>query len=211
MQVISIGNPICQLAECPLWNNQEKALYWTDILGRRIWKYHPQTEAIDLAWQGDLMVGGFAFTPTQDMVLCTDQGVHYLARRGGQDEQELSLLYDLDLAPDLHPHRFLVGGLTGICLIRNDGLTHRKPDESAPRGRHSRKGRQYGQESQVHQENRARQAGAHRQMSDRHRRVRRNHRRRPAPGEADPGLRQRRLRQDTFRPGVPGQRSHPFR
>ena len=101
MQVISIGNPICQLAECPLWNNQEKALYWTDILGRRIWKYHPQTEAIDLAWQGDLMVGGFAFTPTQDMVLCTDQGVHYLARQGGQDEQELSLLYDLDLAPEV--------------------------------------------------------------------------------------------------------------
>lgn len=97
MQVTSIANPICQLAECPLWNDWEKALYWTDILGKRIWKYHPQTEAIELAWQGDLMVGGFAFTPAQDMVLCTDLGVYYLARQGGT--QELSLLYDIDLAP----------------------------------------------------------------------------------------------------------------
>lgn len=99
MHVTSIGNPICQLAECPLWNDQEKALYWTDILGRRIWSYHPQTDAIDLAWQGDLQVGGFAFTPIQDMVLCTDRGVHYLARQGGQAECKLSLLYDIDLAP----------------------------------------------------------------------------------------------------------------
>jgi len=99
MQVTSIGNPICQLAECPIWNDQERALYWTDILGKRIWRYHPQTEAIDPAWQGDLTVGGFAFTPAQDMVLCTDRGAYYLARQGGAHEQEPSLLYDIDLAP----------------------------------------------------------------------------------------------------------------
>jgi len=101
MQVSSIDNPLCQLAECPLWNEQEEALYWTDILQKRIWTYHPQTGAIDLAWQGDLMVGGFAFTPTQDLVLCTDRGVYYLARQTASDECDLQMLYDIDLLPEV--------------------------------------------------------------------------------------------------------------
>jgi len=101
VQVTSIGNPICHLAECPIWNDKEKALYWTDILEKRIWKYHPATGVIDLAWQGDLMVGGFAFTPTQDMVLCTDRGVYHLARQTGAHEADLKLLYDINLPPEV--------------------------------------------------------------------------------------------------------------
>jgi len=101
MQVTSIGNPICHLAECPIWNDKEKTLYWTDILEKRIWKYQPQTGVVDLAWQGDLMVGGFAFTPARDMVLCTDRGVYHLSRQAAPDEADLKLLYDIDLAPDV--------------------------------------------------------------------------------------------------------------
>ena len=99
MKVTSLGNPICQLAECPLWNDQERTLYWTDILQKRIWTYCPESGATYLAWQGELQVGGFAFTPNQDMVLCTDQGVHYLDRQTGSGAQELCLLYDIALAP----------------------------------------------------------------------------------------------------------------
>ncbi len=101
MQVISIDNPICQLAECPLWNAQEKALYWTDILEKRIWKYEPRTRSVSLVWQGQLMVGGFAFTPAQDIVMCTDQGVHYLSRRSASGETSPELLYDIDLPPEV--------------------------------------------------------------------------------------------------------------
>ena len=99
MQVQSIHNPICHLGECPIWNEEEKALYWTDILEKRIWKYDTHSRAITVEWEGDLMVGGFAFTKSNDIVLCTHRGVYLLPRqRGGQKDQNLRLLFDIPTA-----------------------------------------------------------------------------------------------------------------
>lgn len=101
MDVKSIDNPICHLAECPIWNCAEKALYWTDILENRLWRYDPGTGETRVEWQGDAMVGGFAFTATNDMVLCTDKGVYLLNREfGAATESSLRLLYDIPMAAD---------------------------------------------------------------------------------------------------------------
>ena len=94
MQVTSIHNPICHLGECPVWNVTEEVLYWTDIREKRLWKYDPQSKVCSIAWQGEVMVGGFAFTPKNDIVLCSDKGVFLLAR-SGEDKGKMTLLFDL--------------------------------------------------------------------------------------------------------------------
>ncbi len=101
MDVRSIDNPICHLAECPIWNYSEKALYWTDILEERIWRYDPRTGEIRVVWQGDMMVGGFAFAANNDLVLCTEKGVYYLDRAADDSaESSLRVLYDIPMAGD---------------------------------------------------------------------------------------------------------------
>ena len=38
---LCLNNPLCELAEGPLWHPGEEALYWTDINGRRLWRFTP--------------------------------------------------------------------------------------------------------------------------------------------------------------------------
>jgi len=69
---------ICHLGECPVWNRESRKLFWTDIYNRRIWVYDPDEDTSRLFWQGELQVGGFAFTQAGGMVLCTDRGVYLI-------------------------------------------------------------------------------------------------------------------------------------
>jgi D-xylonolactonase len=101
VEVRSIHNPICHLAECPIWNDTEKTLYWTDILEERLWKYEPHSGAIQVEWEGDMMVGGFAFTRNNDIVLCTDKGIYLLSRESGtHSDSTLKLLFDIPMVSD---------------------------------------------------------------------------------------------------------------
>jgi len=96
VRITSIGNPICRLAECPIWNDTEKALYWTDIPAGRLWRYDPHSGDIRVEWKSDLLVGGFAFTQDNDVILCTDKGVHKLCRTTGS----MHRLLDVPMAED---------------------------------------------------------------------------------------------------------------
>jgi len=98
MILTSIGNPICHLAECPIFNHSEQMLYWTDILEKRIWRYDPQTGRSRIEWEGDFQVGGFAFTKDNGIVLCTDKGVYLLSRGLKKEQGELKLLFDIPMA-----------------------------------------------------------------------------------------------------------------
>jgi D-xylonolactonase len=69
---------ICHLGEGPLWHPGQSRLYWTDIYSRRIWVHDPASGSSRVFWQGELQVGGFAFTRGGSMVLCTDRGVYAL-------------------------------------------------------------------------------------------------------------------------------------
>ena len=101
MEVESIGNPICHLAECPIWSDADKALYWTDILEGQIWKYDPQSAAVEVVWQDDFLIGGFAFTRTNDIVLCANKGVYLLPGHPAADGiSGLKMLFDIPMAPD---------------------------------------------------------------------------------------------------------------
>jgi len=81
-----LGNPPCELAECPMWNVGEQALYWTDIPNGTIWKYDPTHDTTHKVWQGDRQVGGLAFATDGRLVLCTDQGVALLDPTAGRVE-----------------------------------------------------------------------------------------------------------------------------
>ena len=100
MKVESIGNPICHLAECPIWSDKDKMLYWIDILEGRIWKYCVPDKAVRVEWEGDLMVGGFAFTPSHAMILCTHRGVYRLSGLRGNPRSQPELLFDIPMADD---------------------------------------------------------------------------------------------------------------
>lgn len=133
MKVTSIGNPICRLAECPIWNDTEKALYWTDIPARRLWRYDPHSGDIRVAWEGDLVVGGFAFTKDNNVIMCTDKGIYKLVRTTGS----LHRLLDVPMAPDerfnditTDPRgRILAGTLTEQ---RKEGMLYRLERGKAP-------------------------------------------------------------------------------
>lgn len=126
MQVTSIGNPICRLAECPIWNDTEKVLYWTDIPARRLWRYDPHNGDIRMESEGDLVIGGFAFTGDNDIVLCTDRGVYKLIRPANSLHQ----LIEIPMANDERFNdittdpcgRILAGTLTER---RKEGLLYR--------------------------------------------------------------------------------------
>lgn len=101
MTVDSIGSPICHLAECPIWNDAEQALYWTDILEKRLWRYDRGRGTIEPAWEGDLMVGGFAFTEANNIIMCTNKGVYRLSRQAGTATRaELQLVFEIPMASD---------------------------------------------------------------------------------------------------------------
>ncbi len=74
----AITDRIFHLAECPLWNIDELALYWTDILNGEIWKYHEASGTLAMVWKADMLIGGFAFRQTGGLVVCSDKGIFTL-------------------------------------------------------------------------------------------------------------------------------------
>ena len=70
-----LSNEIHELAECPVWNKDDKLLYWTNIYKGNIWSYDPDKKQVKIAWEGKYIVGGFAFTENNDLILCTEKGV----------------------------------------------------------------------------------------------------------------------------------------
>ena len=74
-ELACLDNPLCELAEGPLWHPGRQALYWTDIHGRRLWSFTPATAHTAMVWQGAMKIGGFAFRRGGGFLLCTDAGV----------------------------------------------------------------------------------------------------------------------------------------
>ncbi|HEX2944330.1 MAG TPA: SMP-30/gluconolactonase/LRE family protein [Clostridia bacterium] len=94
-RVECVHSGICHLGEGPVWNVQRQRLYWTDIYGRRIWEHNPAEGLSRIFWEGSLQVGGFAFTKSGGMVLCSDKGVYLLEEAETENEgKRLKLLFD---------------------------------------------------------------------------------------------------------------------
>lgn len=93
-----VHNRICHLGEGPIWNAEKQKLFWTDIFNKTIWAYDPMFRSSSIFWKGELMVGGFAFTRSGNMVLCTDRGVFLQRLRDLEyPEGDPELLFDIPL------------------------------------------------------------------------------------------------------------------
>jgi D-xylono/L-arabinono-1,4-lactonase len=97
----AINNFICHLAECPVWNPEDKALYWTDILNGKLWKYSEVDKKVTLIWEGNHLIGGFAFTSENNIVFCSDKGVFLLKRNDDNAfKQKFEQLYSIPMSSD---------------------------------------------------------------------------------------------------------------
>jgi len=91
-----IYDGICHLGEGPVWNFLDQKLYWTDIYNKQIWVYDPIIKKCKIFWQGNLMIGGFAFAKFGGIVLCTDKGVYIIRNYiKGISGNQIELLYSI--------------------------------------------------------------------------------------------------------------------
>ncbi len=94
-RVRSVGSPLCEIGECPIWDEAEGRLYWTDITERKIWRYDPAGGKAEVFWSGDMQVGGLVVCEDGGLLLCTDKGVFKRSDDGG-----MLMLYDVGLEAD---------------------------------------------------------------------------------------------------------------
>lgn len=59
----------CETGEGPLWNEDERALYWVDIPTGRLFRYSPATDTNELAYQHESMIGGYTFQADGSILL----------------------------------------------------------------------------------------------------------------------------------------------
>jgi D-xylonolactonase len=97
MEPGEISDYIYHLAECPLWNPTENKFYWTDIPEGEISNFNPENSEIALVWKCDMLIGGFAFTSHNDIILATEKGIYKLSRN--QSRHELKKIASLPLDP----------------------------------------------------------------------------------------------------------------
>jgi len=89
---------ICHLGEGPVWNVQQQKLFWTDIFKQEILVYNPDTKSSKVFRKGNLKVGGFAFTHSGAIVLCTDRGIYTLSINSeGLPNGEPTLLFEIPM------------------------------------------------------------------------------------------------------------------
>src|SRR3990170_541629 len=75
----------CEVGEGPLWHSDEKKLYWTDILTRRLYRYDPATRRYEECYEGRT-VGGFTIQEDGALLLFLDEGT-VVTGRGGKREK----------------------------------------------------------------------------------------------------------------------------
>ena len=133
-----IYNGICHLGECPVWHVSHQKLYWTDILERRLWVYDPAAQQSSIFWEGEHQVGGFAFTRTGSVVMCTDTGV-YLLEQGelGKRDGRTRKIVDIPMTADeifnditVDPRGRIYGGV--MRLDNTDGTLYRIEKDREP-------------------------------------------------------------------------------
>jgi len=94
-----VHNGICHLGEGPVWNVQYQKLFWTDIYKREIWVYDPILKSSSIFCKGNFQVGGFAFTRSNAIILCTHKGIYMLnINSEGLPNAEPTLLFDIPMS-----------------------------------------------------------------------------------------------------------------
>ena len=66
--ITTLINEHCELAENPLWRVADGCLFWTDITGGKVHRFHPESGKHEVIYRG-VTVGGFTFQANGDLLL----------------------------------------------------------------------------------------------------------------------------------------------
>ena len=127
------------VGESPIWDVEERRLYWVDSTGRRVgkpalWRMDPRTGKVE-HWRLDRDVGALALRRGGGAVLALDDGFYFFDFESGR--LELIQLVDAD-QPRTRLNdgkcdrrgRFFAGGMDDTEELKNCGLWRLDPDLS---------------------------------------------------------------------------------
>ncbi len=75
------------LGEGPVWNEDERALYWVDIEGNSIQRFWPETKKVEVFDVG-MKIGVFAFREQGGLIVASEKGLGFWTP-GGVDKVEI--------------------------------------------------------------------------------------------------------------------------
>jgi D-xylonolactonase len=111
-----------KLGEGPLWHHAEQRLYWTDIMGGKMYRHDPKTGKSEQIYDGPT-VGGFTVQADGSLLLFGDKGFVKVWREG-----ELTTV--IESVPEEHDGRFNdvaadpLGGVFCGTMARNGRQGH---------------------------------------------------------------------------------------
>ena len=77
MQIHRLGVPQCSVGEGPVWDVGDQALYWIDIVGRKVLRHDPHTGA-SRTWDVPDVIGSMALRRGGGAIVALTNGVHTL-------------------------------------------------------------------------------------------------------------------------------------
>jgi sugar lactone lactonase YvrE len=86
--------PASLTGESPFWHPREQALYWTDIPGHKLNRYHPASVAHD-QWSFDTELASIAPRPDGDLLLAMRDGIFHFDTASGRRTRVVAAPYDV--------------------------------------------------------------------------------------------------------------------
>ena len=91
--VLSAG---AELGEHPIWSEPDSRLYWLDIVGSKINRFHPQT-GMNESWDLSVFPGCFAFKESGGAILAAHDGIYEVDFSTGGTELILPAAHDPEI------------------------------------------------------------------------------------------------------------------
>ncbi len=83
MEITRLDLPRCKVGEGPVWDVAEQALYYIDILERKVFRWHPATGE-HRAWDVPDMIGSMALREQGGAIVALVNGIHVLDFASGE-------------------------------------------------------------------------------------------------------------------------------
>ncbi len=77
MKITRLPLPRCSVGEGPVWDEAEQALYYIDILEKRVWRWDPASGE-HRSWDVPAMIGSMALRESGGAVVALPDGIHTL-------------------------------------------------------------------------------------------------------------------------------------
>jgi D-xylonolactonase len=123
--VEAVVNRHCTLGENPLWNERDRALYWTDIDAGRLYRYFPESGRHECFHSGEV-VGGFTFQDDDTLLLFEKNRIARLWPDGRREvlrdgiDGGMNRFNDVMADPEGRVYAGTIGKDAGLFLVERD-------------------------------------------------------------------------------------------